>query len=77
MGLMVTEKLRLKSGGTSTELQGEILDGKLKICLQTKVHCQNNSASSKHKLLRHPLLQLFCSIRSMTLAGRDHNFESQ
>lgn len=75
--LMTTERLRLKFGGTSTEVQGLILNGK---CLQISavlpkknLHLQDTSSL----LSPCAVLQLFCSIRSVTLASRDHSFESQ
>lgn len=77
---MTTERLRLKFGGTSTEVQGLVLNGKLKMCLQiSAVLSKKNLHLQDTSSLLSPcaVLQLFCSIRSVTLASRDHSFESQ
>lgn len=78
--LMTTEGLRLKFVGIWTELQGKILDGELKMCIKISavlskknLHLQNTNSF----LSPCALLQLFFSLRSMTLTSRNHNFESK
>lgn len=62
--LMTTERLRLKSGGTSTELQREILDGELKMCLQISAALSKKPCIFKTQTLFCPIV-VFCNCSAL------------